>query len=1216
MASTTIAARRSESPPIDECCPICLNAFDAEIGSPEACDHKFCLPCIQEWARNTNTCPIDRQTFGLIFIRNELNGPVVLRVPVGDGRLRPADDEELDEDEDEDPTNCEICGAADREDRMLLCDDCDNGYHMECLTPPLNAVPLHEWFCPECAPRHAADDNDGPAAAAGRRRIIPRTEAAERVRARLERRFAASSDESEGESSAEEADEPADVDVPTVSTPTAPKPKKTPQKRRRRRYKRRKSTKRKGGRRRRRRRRRTITPKKTDSVHQRLANQLGVSAPRPGHFLPGVKSSGASSSGYVPANTTGAGFTPLYLFGNSKQLPEYELDASDDDDTGPISRNALRFNQPLRRTGPKLPAEKSGRTSSTTSQPTAVAPVPKEKTAAAGGDLLDSIIAGQSLALAPAQHIRVRRDGSLEATESMSKYQERLERKRNAKRESAAMDIEFRALDSAINSKKLEQSPVKQSPAVKQLEECEPTSTTDATASASLLSNTAAQEKDKDDKQTNGGGDQSSKDVYSSSAAATDMDRPESQPMSTEDDDGDLDIPAERSEQPPPSAVAPPTSARKSRWQPVETVTSLPEQLQQQRFPAPQPLMQIPIDPPAALFQMPPRQQLPPQSSSMQQQQQQQQQQMAALQQQMILQQLAQLRNAQPSPPPSAADHSMLLQQQLQQLRGGALFARPPSQQHQQLQEKSTLPQVQQAQLQQAQLQQAQQAQIQQAQLQQAQQAQMQQAQQQQAQMQQAQLPPMSAQSRPPPPIPTSVGLMFPPHSASALMSLPPPGALSGRGGMPPMPHELMGQPLLSPSPHRASSHDLLRQQQQQQQQGPGQEMLRPQLLSQPALLQMQQAAAAAAAAGGMGPPTGLPPGFSMLIPQLAHQQMLAQQHALLRGLVPTSMHDQLPGLSGLQQLRMPPQMMGGGQPPLPLWLLGDQPPPPPPPPAQMSSASGGGLSMNQMSQMNPPGPPNMFNPSLGDGLLPIPHPAQQMTSLANNMQTSLSADAARPPSGVPPELVSMLTQFSDMKRQQLAREAMAAGPSTSAAKRDSSPAEKRARLSMGMGEGAVGGAPRTPPATQHESDDDFAMLDDDDDDDLGDAGQDMEAKLSKAEKLQKRKERKLQRLMMEATSTTGDDDSLPASAVEMNKREKLLAKFNYQVRVEEEVKLALRPYYGKKRITKDDYKEIMRKTVPKICKKKGQINPAKIKSFVETYVQKILSTRKHSSKP
>ena len=51
----------------------------------------------------------------------------------------------------EDPTFCEICHQSDREDRMLLCDGCDSGYHLECLTPPLTEVPIEEWFCPECS---------------------------------------------------------------------------------------------------------------------------------------------------------------------------------------------------------------------------------------------------------------------------------------------------------------------------------------------------------------------------------------------------------------------------------------------------------------------------------------------------------------------------------------------------------------------------------------------------------------------------------------------------------------------------------------------------------------------------------------------------------------------------------------------------------------------------------------------------------------------------------------------------------------------------------------------------------------------------------------------------------------------------------------------------------------------------------------------------------
>ena len=44
----------------------------------------------------------------------------------------------------------QVCGECDREDRMLLCDGCDLGYHLECLDPPMETVPLDEWFCPDC----------------------------------------------------------------------------------------------------------------------------------------------------------------------------------------------------------------------------------------------------------------------------------------------------------------------------------------------------------------------------------------------------------------------------------------------------------------------------------------------------------------------------------------------------------------------------------------------------------------------------------------------------------------------------------------------------------------------------------------------------------------------------------------------------------------------------------------------------------------------------------------------------------------------------------------------------------------------------------------------------------------------------------------------------------------------------------------------------------
>ncbi|CAB3254329.1 unnamed protein product [Arctia plantaginis] len=88
--------------------------------------------------------------------------------------------------------------------------------------------------------------------------------------------------------------------------------------------------------------------------------------------------------------------------------------------------------------------------------------------------------------------------------------------------------------------------------------------------------------------------------------------------------------------------------------------------------------------------------------------------------------------------------------------------------------------------------------------------------------------------------------------------------------------------------------------------------------------------------------------------------------------------------------------------------------------------------------------------------------------------------------------------------------------------------------------------------------------------------------------------------------------DDLPSSAVEMQVKSKFLKKLNRQERVVEEVKLVLKPHYNKKHVTKDEYKEILRRTVPKICHNKtGEINPSKIQALVEAYVKKFRKKHK-----
>ncbi|XP_030279895.1 lysine-specific demethylase 5B-B isoform X2 [Sparus aurata] len=45
---------------------------------------------------------------------------------------------------------CLVCNSGGEEDRLLLCDGCDDSYHTFCLIPPLHDVPKGDWRCPKC----------------------------------------------------------------------------------------------------------------------------------------------------------------------------------------------------------------------------------------------------------------------------------------------------------------------------------------------------------------------------------------------------------------------------------------------------------------------------------------------------------------------------------------------------------------------------------------------------------------------------------------------------------------------------------------------------------------------------------------------------------------------------------------------------------------------------------------------------------------------------------------------------------------------------------------------------------------------------------------------------------------------------------------------------------------------------------------------------------
>ncbi|XP_077315063.1 PHD and RING finger domain-containing protein 1 isoform X1 [Lithobates pipiens] len=412
-----------------ENCPICLNGFrDQVVGTPENCNHYFCLDCIAEWSKNANSCPVDRITFSCIHIRAHYGGEILKKVSIQNKNLT---------EEEDDPTNCEVCGHSDREDRLLLCDGCDAGYHMECLTPPLNAIPVDEWFCPECAPinrpgEEQVSEEEVTSLLADvipttsrlrtnivRTRAIARTRQSERVRASVNRiRTTARSTQNVPRyllsSLLDETIEAvvAGLNSAVYTRNLTPRPAST---RRRRVGKKGQSKVSKGsrgvGKRRKRRAKKRKgwrrTNRKVPTSHRRIAKSLGLCNPARGTTLPRIQRASEHTLGSMRSDI---GAATLSVFGNAYDLDPF--DSNEDNASSPspltakrrvLSRSALRSHQPVAR--PISVGVSRGSVAPLALGSVAVAePVP---------DLLGSILSEQSILMMKSSDVVISRDGSL-----------------------------------------------------------------------------------------------------------------------------------------------------------------------------------------------------------------------------------------------------------------------------------------------------------------------------------------------------------------------------------------------------------------------------------------------------------------------------------------------------------------------------------------------------------------------------------------------------------------------------------------------------------------------------------------------------------------------------------------------------------------------------------------------------------------------------------
>ncbi|CAG0918121.1 unnamed protein product [Notodromas monacha] len=447
-------------------CPICLAKLrDKVVGNPEPCDHVFCLECIDEWAKNVNTCPIDRLEFDLILIRDVLDGPVVGNLGVGKAAGEEPQAELIDVN---DVTHCEVCGDSDREDRLLLCDGCDAGYHLECLNPPLSRVPIEEWYCPDCDPverrtrfareagineaellslMDAGDANmhmiERSQQQERRMRAIPRTRHSERVLAVIDQRRRAT--ESSGRlspmSAAIEAVASGAVPIPRLtwcSNPTR-RTRKAPKRRKRATTKKRGTTKKKGKRttkkkgRKATRRSRPVPQTSITSTRCRIAAVLGIKIgdvdPRvrggssrgnfvrltppearvgPRGAMPPIAREGPASMRALSLLRYRSGIPNLDLFGS-----EPCLDPSDDE-----------FDVPgLAQPSSSVLSQSRASSSSSVSVSrlkSAVVDDPARENCTPTFDVLGSILNTQDMLLSKSSHLVVSRYGKVTATRSVT----------------------------------------------------------------------------------------------------------------------------------------------------------------------------------------------------------------------------------------------------------------------------------------------------------------------------------------------------------------------------------------------------------------------------------------------------------------------------------------------------------------------------------------------------------------------------------------------------------------------------------------------------------------------------------------------------------------------------------------------------------------------------------------------------------------------------
>jgi PHD-finger len=59
-------------------------------------------------------------------------------------------------------TGCLMCGKDDDHNNLMLCEGCNDEYHIYCLDPPLASVPHDDWYCNSCTAKSNCQTTNAP----------------------------------------------------------------------------------------------------------------------------------------------------------------------------------------------------------------------------------------------------------------------------------------------------------------------------------------------------------------------------------------------------------------------------------------------------------------------------------------------------------------------------------------------------------------------------------------------------------------------------------------------------------------------------------------------------------------------------------------------------------------------------------------------------------------------------------------------------------------------------------------------------------------------------------------------------------------------------------------------------------------------------------------------------------------------------------------------